>query len=186
MNISISRFFQTAFALVGLIAVSCTHGNRNQSGVFTAPQVEYSQDSVAPAVIQDFSLPSSSGETLSIANEVAKHKLTIIDFWASWCGPCMKEMPMMKNLYDTFEKQGLGIVGISLDKEKDKWLTALQTMGISWTNLSDMKGWESDIARFYEVSSIPYTMVVDSNGTIVAGGLRGESLRLYIEKHINK
>ena len=132
------------------------------------------------ATISDFRQPSIDGGELSIMDEVKKNKITIIDFWASWCAPCRQEMPSMIKLYEGYSKQGLGIVGISLDTDRDAWQSATTQLGITWPQMSDLKGWENAAAQQFNITSIPHTIVLDNKGKILARGLRGEQLYNFV------
>jgi thiol-disulfide isomerase/thioredoxin len=134
--------------------------------------------------ITDIYLPSTDGTPMNIMSEVAKNQLTVLDFWASWCGPCRQEMPLVVELYNKYHEKGLGIVGISLDEDKDKWVNAISEMGMSWPQMSDLKGWQSAAAQMYQVNSIPFTIVVDQKGTILKKGLRGEDLASFIDEKL--
>ena len=116
--------------------------------------------------------------------EVEKNKLTIIDFWASWCGPCRAEMPSVVGLYEEYKDRGLGIVGISLDENGGDWKTAVETMNMKWTQLSDLQGWNNKAARMFDVNGIPFTMIVDTEGRLLAAGLRGGDLRHFVEQYL--
>ena len=130
--------------------------------------------------IKDFTQPGIDGTPVSLMNEVAKNKITIIDFWASWCGPCRQEMPFMVELFGKYKDKGLGIIGISLDEDSDVWKAATQQFNIPWPQMSDLKGWENAIAKHFCVNSIPHTIVVDQQGKILKRGLRGEKLQEFI------
>lgn len=132
-------------------------------------------------MLTDFNMNDIEGNPISISDEVVKHKITIIDFWASWCGPCRAEMPNLVNLYAQFKDKGLGIIGISLDKDLEDWRKAIEEDGITWLQLSDLQGWDNAAAKLYNVSFIPYTIIVDANGSILAEGLRGEELDNFIK-----
>jgi thiol-disulfide isomerase/thioredoxin len=118
--------------------------------------------------------------------EVEKNKVTILDFWASWCGPCRQEMPFMLQLYEANKNRGLGIVGISLDKDKNAWVSAIKNLKLPWPQMSDLKYWDNDVAKAFNVTSIPHTIVVDQKGKILRRGLRGEELKAFIESELNK
>jgi len=130
--------------------------------------------------MEDFSLSTPEGDELSVMDEVEQHELTILDFWASWCQPCVKEMPNMVALYERFHDKGLGIVGISLDEDHEQWVKAIKTLGMTWPQVSDLKGWNSYAAQMFRVQAIPHMIVVDKNGTILKSGLRGEALETFI------
>lgn len=107
-------------------------------------------------------------------------KVTIIDFWASWCKPCRLENPNVVTLYSEFHSKGLNIVGVSLDEDITKWKEAIKKDNITWTQLSNLKGWKDPIAEQYNISQIPTTILLDANGNIVAKDLRGEALKAKV------
>ena len=155
------------------------------------PQVEAlrnalkAQDATAVGQkIADFTLDTPDGTPLSVMSEVAKNKITILDFWASWCGPCRKEMPFMKKLYADFHPKGLGIVGISLDESAADWNRAIADLKLEWPQMSDLKGWNAAPARTFNVNSIPFMLVLDSEGRILQKGLRGEELQQFISERL--
>ncbi len=113
-------------------------------------------------------------------------KVTIVDFWASWCGPCRVENPNMVALYKEFHAKGLNIIGVSLDKDKAKWKEAIAKDQLTWTQVSNLKFWDEPIAKQYQVESIPATFILDAKGTIVAQGLRGAELQSKILELLSK
>ncbi|MBR1547268.1 MAG: TlpA family protein disulfide reductase, partial [Prevotella sp.] len=133
------------------------------------------------ANISDFSQPGLDGNEVSIMSLISQNRVTIIDFWASWCGPCRQEMPFMKELYSQLKDKGLGIVGISLDSNHDAWRNGTKQLGIPWPQMSDLKGWDNAAAKQFNITSIPHTIVVDQKGKILRRGLRGETLKEYVE-----
>lgn len=134
--------------------------------------------------ITDFALDTPEGEAMSVMSEVAKNKITILDFWASWCGPCRREMPFMKQLYDEYHPKGLGIVGISLDENAADWNRAIADLKIEWPQISDLKGWDCAAAHTFQVRSIPFLIVLDSEGKILQKGLRGDDLKSFIDQQL--
>jgi peroxiredoxin len=103
-------------------------------------------------------------------------KVVLIDFWASWCGPCRKENPNVVLSYNKYHSKGFDVLGVSLDREAGAWKNAIKQDGLPWRHISDLKGWQSEHAALYSVSSIPQTVLVDREGNIIARNLRGEQL----------
>ena len=114
------------------------------------------------------------GQPLALSS--LRGKTVLIDFWASWCGPCRRENPNVKRVYDKYKDQGFEIYGVSLDKGKAKWVEAIQKDGLPWLHVSDLQGWGSAAAKIYSVTSIPQTFLVGPDGTILERGLRGPAL----------
>lgn len=126
----------------------------------------------------DFSAPNTDGKETSLKSALGK--LTLIDFWASWCGPCRKENPNVVALYKDFHAKGLNIIGVSLDEKADKWKEAIAKDQLTWTQISNLKGWEDPIAKRYFVDGIPATFLLDEKGIIIARDLRGAELRAKV------
>ena len=132
----------------------------------------------------DFTLPTSENNQLSVLDEVKKHRVTVLDFWASWCGPCRQTMPLMRQLYACFKDNGLGIIGISLDEDGEAWRAAINDMQLEWPQVSDLKGWQAAPAQLFHVNAIPYVVLVDSSGTIIQKNISGEKLWQVVEHQL--
>lgn len=130
--------------------------------------------------LPDMTINDIDGKAVRLYDEIAKHDITLIDFWASWCGPCRAEMPNVVALYDECKSKGFGVIGISLDEDKDKWQSAVKSLNMTWLQLSDLKGWHNALAVAMEVRAIPHTVIVDSKGNILANGYRGDRLREFV------
>ncbi|RMG70200.1 MAG: TlpA family protein disulfide reductase [Bacteroidetes bacterium] len=126
------------------------------------------------AVAPDIRLPSPTGDSLSLHE--LRGQVVLVDFWASWCAPCRKENPRVVRMYERFHEQGFEIFGVSLDNNQARWEEAIAKDKLSWLHVSDLKGWRSIAAAQYAVSAIPYTVLLDREGRIVAKGLRGAPL----------
>jgi thiol-disulfide isomerase/thioredoxin len=109
-------------------------------------------------------------------------KVTIIDFWASWCKPCRMENPNVVALYKEFHAKGLNIIGVSLDKDAAKWKEAIAADKLTWNHVSNLKFWDEPIAAEYNVRSIPATFILDAKGNVVAQDLRGEELKAKVKE----
>lgn len=123
----------------------------------------------------DIVLADVNGRKLSLAS--MKGKVVLLDFWASWCGPCRKENPNVVRVYDQYKEKGFTVFSVSLDNDKDKWLSAIQKDQLTWPNhVSDLKGWQSAGAATYSVKGIPATFLIGKDGKIIATNLRGDAL----------
>lgn len=132
----------------------------------------------------DIVLPDKDGKNVALSS--LRGKVVLIDFWASWCGPCRMENPNLVNVYEKYKSKGFTVFSVSLDQSKDKWLAAIVKDRLTWEyHVSDLKGWKSAGAALYGVHSIPATFLIDKNGKIVEKNLRGEKLEQTISKLLN-
>ena len=122
----------------------------------------------------EIALPSPEGQMINLSD--LRGKVVLIDFWASWCRPCRVENPNVVRVYNKYKDQGFEILGVSLDRDRAAWLDAIEKDNLTWPHISDLKFWQSQAAQTYGVTAIPYTVLVDRDGTIIAERLRGASL----------
>lgn len=124
----------------------------------------------------DFTMKNPKGEYVSLSDYVGKDKYVFIDFWASWCGPCRDEMPNVVKAYNKYKNKGLEIVGVSLDKDEEKWIQGIKNLNMTWPQMSDLKLWDSEVVKLYAIQAIPHTVLIDKEGKIIAKDLRGGAL----------
>lgn len=143
-------------------------------------QIDVMKLSLPGAIAPDFQQETPEGETLKLSD--FKGKITLVDFWASWCAPCRRENPNVVNLYQKYKDKGFDILGVSLDRDKARWIQAIEKDGLTWSHVSDLKGWKNSVAGLYGVTSIPHTILLDREGRIIQRNLRGEQLAQKLQE----
>ncbi len=133
--------------------------------------------------VPDISMKTPEGKTLSLSS--LKGKYVMVDFWASWCGPCRKENPNVVKMYNTYHDKGFEILGVSLDTKKENWEKAIADDKLTWPHISELAGWQTSIVKSFKIESIPSTLLIDREGKILAKNLRGEELEEYLKKLFN-
>ncbi|KPE50882.1 TlpA family protein disulfide reductase [Chryseobacterium indologenes] len=136
----------------------------------------------------EITLTRPDGSSFSLSS--LKNRLVLIDFWATWCAPCMDEQPELKVLYEQFSDQvkdkKFEIVGVSLDRNKESWGKAIQRFNINWIQVSDLKFWKSPVAKSYEVDELPFNVIINGEGTIIAKNLHGKELENFLKQNLNQ
>lgn len=145
-------------------------------------RIERMEKTAGGALAPDFTLEDINGNPITMST--VKGKIKIIDFWASWCGPCRLNNPALRKLYEEFHSKGLEIIGVSLDSNKASWMKAIEKDGLEWINVSSLKGWECEIIRLYNVTGVPSLFILDEHNRIIATGLRGEQLKTFLSERL--
>lgn len=166
------RVFLTLFSVLILTGYTAAQQSKIEVGE-QAPEINLSK-------------PDDSSFSLSSL----KGKVVLIDFWATWCAPCVGEQPELKTLYNTFsdqvKRQEFEILGVSLDKNKESWQKAIDRFGINWIQVSDLKFWKSPVAKAYNIEELPFNVIIDGEGKIMAKNLHGKELEEFIGKYFNQ
>lgn len=131
-------------------------------------------------VAPDIALPNPEGDTVSLSS--LRGKYVLVDFWAKWCKPCRMENPNVVRVYNKYNNKGFEVYGVSLDRRREDWLQAIEEDGLVWTQVSDLKFWNSKAAEIYNIKAIPFAVLLDPNGVIIAKNLRGQALDDKLEE----
>ena len=169
--------------------------------VFAAhPYLKYTRDEVEAALrpkdspktafigqqYTDLEMADPDGKMHKISELVGEGKYVLVDFWASWCGPCKAEMPNVLEAYNKYHAKGFEVIGVSFDEKKDAWVKAVAQLNMPWLQISDLKGFECAAAPIYLIDAIPDNILIDPQGKIVDRGLRGKTLHTRLEQLLGK
>ena len=178
-NKKIAIFGLVALSLIGFSFVNKSENSVNNTES-SAQMATLNVGDKAP----ELAYTNPDGKIMKLSD--LKGKVVLIDFWASWCRPCRVENPNLVQLYRSNKERGLSIVGVSLDRDKNKWIKAIEDDGLVWDHVSHLQFWNDPIAKLYKVSAIPATFVLDENGVIIARDLRGMELYTKVEELLSK
>jgi peroxiredoxin len=131
-------------------------------------------------VAPEIALPDPNGTTVALSS--LRGKYVLVDFWAKWCGPCRQENPNVVRVFNKYKDRGFTVYGVSLDRNKADWLKAIEEDKLTWTHVSDLKFWQSEAAKTYDINAIPFSLLLDPNGVIIAKNLRGAALERKLEE----
>lgn len=143
-------------------------------GTYLASLIKESKKHPIGKPLADFSQADTAGIPVSLSS--FKGKYVLVDFWASWCGPCRQENPNVVAMYNKYKNKNFTVLGVSLDKSKEPWLDAIKNDGLAWTHVSDLKGWNNAVSTKFEIFSIPQSFLLDPDGNVIGKNLRGPAL----------
>ena len=161
-----------------------TEAKNSLSGRILKEVVDRLGQTAKGSVAPDFTLPTADGSTFTLSKMGGRVK--IVDFWASWCGPCRMNNPHLKKMYEAYHGKGLEIVGVSLDDNRGRWLQAVEKDGLPWTQASSLKGWRDDTAKAYGVTAVPAIFILDTDNRIIAKDLRHDALEAFLADRLGK
>jgi len=147
-----------------------------------AEKIEVMGKSAVGAVFTDFSQATPTGDTINVLSVEGTYVL--VDFWASWCGPCRAANPALVELYNQYHENGFNIVGISLDQDRAKWISGIEADGLPWPQMSDLRGWQNEISTFYGVQFIPQNLLLDNDGKIVGKNMEPAALGEFLAANL--
>ncbi len=161
-----------------------TGAKASLSGRLMKERIDRLAKSVAGRPAPDFTLPDTNGTPVTLS--AVRGKIKILDFWASWCGPCRLNNPHLKALYKRYHDKGLEVIGVSLDSKREPWVNAIQKDGLPWIQVSSLAGNSCEVARTYNVTTIPAVFVINEKNEIIATNLRGEALDNFLKEQFGE
>jgi peroxiredoxin len=166
--------------LIDYSKVALKNFPENKSVQSFALQMAAAEKVATGQMAQEIEAFSPDGKLIKLSDY--KGKYVLLDFWASWCAPCRQENPNIVNAYNQFKNKNFTVLGFSLDDDKDAWVKAIKSDGLAWGHFSELKQWDANTAKAYNINQIPSSFILDPNGKIIAKNLRGKELVDFLAK----
>ncbi len=161
-----------------------TKAKSSLSGRLMKERIDRMEKSVAGRPAPDFTLLDTENKPVTLST--VKGKIKILDFWASWCGPCRLNNPHLKGLYEKYHAKGLEVIAVSLDNKREPWINAIKKDGLPWIHVCSLSGTGCEVARTYNVTAIPAVFVINEKNEIIATNLRGEALENFLKEQFGE
>jgi len=181
----LAQYLKNSFTLDQLDSVLAkmpVEAKSNNAAKMLIADIENQRKSAEGQPYINITQPCPNGEIISLKDVLADNKCVLIDFWASWCSPCIASMPEFKRLYETYKDQGFEIYAVSVDSKKDAWVRAIKSHELPWVHVSELKGWNTKAKSDYAVKGVPSTVLINKDGVIVAKNRHGEALEEAIKE----